>query len=48
MLFRSSDLCTPKLAIAVAASFGVHWAFETLLSVPLPNAGIPFLRQLGL
>ena len=37
-----------KLAIAVVASFGVHWAFETLLSVPLPNAGIPFLRQLGL
>jgi hypothetical protein len=37
-----------KLAIAVAASFGVHWAFETLLSVPLPNAGIAFLRQFGL
>ncbi len=37
-----------KLVIAVVASFGVHWAFETLLAVPLPNAGIAFLRQFGL
>jgi len=49
-LFFAIDRTHPvaKLAIAVVASFGVHWAFETLLSVPLPNAGIPFLRQLGL
>lgn len=36
-----------KVAIAVVASFGVHWVFETLLAMPLPNAAIPALRQLG-
>lgn len=36
-----------KVAIALVASFGVHWVFETLLAVPLPNATLPYLRQLG-
>jgi len=36
-----------KLAIAVAASFGVHWLFEHALNVPLPDASIPALQQLG-
>lgn len=36
-----------KVAIAIVASFGVHWVFEALLGMPLPNAAIPALRQLG-
>lgn len=36
-----------KVVIAFVSSFGVHWVFETLLAVPLPNAALPFLRQLG-
>lgn len=37
-----------KIGVAFIGSFGVHWAFETLLAVPLPDAEITFLRQLGL
>lgn len=36
-----------KVAIALAASFGVHWLFERLLSVPLPYASLPALQLLG-
>lgn len=36
-----------KIVIAFAASFGVHWLFERLLSVPLPYASLPALQQLG-
>ena len=36
-----------KIVIAFAGSFGVHRVFETLLSVPLPDAALPILRQLG-
>ncbi|MBL8697630.1 MAG: tripartite tricarboxylate transporter TctB family protein [Alphaproteobacteria bacterium] len=37
-----------KVAIAVAASFGVHWLFEHALNVPLPDAALPALQALGL
>jgi len=36
-----------KIVIALAGSFGVHYAFEHFLRVPLPNASIEFLRALG-
>lgn len=36
-----------KLAIALAGSFGVHWLFEKALNVPLPDASLPALQQLG-
>jgi putative tricarboxylic transport membrane protein len=37
-----------KIVIAIAGSFGVHYAFEHYLRVPLPYAGVDFLRALGL
>ena len=37
-----------KIGVALTGSFGVHWVFETLLAVPLPDAELAFLRQLGL
>lgn len=36
-----------KIAVALAASFGVHYAFERFLRVPLPYASVDFLRALG-
>ena len=37
-----------KVVIALAGSFGVHYAFEHFLRVPLPYSAIDFLRTLGL
>lgn len=37
-----------KIAIALVASFGVHWLFERMLNVPLPYASLPALQTLGL
>jgi len=37
-----------KIVIALAGSFGVHFAFEHLLRVPLPYSSIEFFRALGL
>lgn len=36
-----------KIVTALAGSFGVHYAFERFLRVPLPYASIDFLRELG-
>ena len=49
-LFFAFDRKHPsvKIVIALAGSFGVHYAFEHFLRVPLPNASIGFLRALGL
>ncbi len=38
----------PKVLIALAGSFGTHYAFERLLGVPLPSSSIGFLQVLGL
>lgn len=37
-----------KIVIAFAGSFGVHYAFEHFLRVPLPYSSIDFLQALGL
>ena len=38
----------PKVVIAFAGSFGVHYGFEHFLRVPLPYASIDFLKAMGL
>ena len=38
----------PKIVIAFAGSFGVHYGFEHFLRVPLPYASIDFLKAMGL
>jgi hypothetical protein len=37
-----------KFVIALLASFGTHYVFESLLRVPLPYASLPLLRDMGL
>lgn len=37
-----------KIVIAIGASFGVHYVFETLLKLPLPYSSVDLLRSLGL
>ena len=37
----------PKIVLAVAGSFGVHYVFEKLLEVPLPSTSLDALRKLG-
>jgi hypothetical protein len=50
LLFFTADRGHPvaKIVVAVAASFGLHALFETVLKVPLPFAAIEPLRSLGL
>ncbi|MGH6944414.1 MAG: tripartite tricarboxylate transporter TctB family protein [Geminicoccaceae bacterium] len=43
----SRDHLVLKIAIAFVASFGVHYAFERFLRVPLPYASVGFLSSLG-
>jgi hypothetical protein len=37
-----------KIAIAIVASFGIHYVFEQLLRVPLPYSSFETLSALGL
>lgn len=37
-----------KIAIAIVASFGIHYVFEQLLRVPLPYSSFEALSRLGL
>ena len=48
LLFAAGrDHPLPKIVIAFAGSFGLHYVFEQLLRVPLPFASFEFQRQLG-
>lgn len=42
---RSHPLVKP--ALALIASFGIHFVFEEFLKMPLPYASVPVLRSLG-
>ena len=48
LLVFGREYLTLKIAISIAASFGVHYVFERLLRVPLPYSSIGFLRNMGL